>query len=204
MILLHALLFLILGKGGKNDMAIVYAVLIVKGKKTFADVPAKINMTLYERQKGGFCVPERWKTMKMKLLTVIGLLGSWIASLFGGWDAALVTLLIFMGIDYLTGLIVAGVFKNSEKTDNGALESRAGWKGLCRKGVTLLVVLVACRLDLVMGSNFIRDAVVIAFIANETISIIENAGLMGIPVPAVIMQAIEVLKKKTESEGDGE
>ena len=143
--------------------------------------------------------------MKMKLLTAIGLFGSWIASLFGGWDAALVTLLIFMGIDYLTGLIVAGVFKNSEKTENGALESRAGWKGLCRKGVTLLVVLVACRLDLVMGSNFIRDAVVIAFIANETISIIENAGLMGVPIPAVIVKAIEVLKKKTESEGaDGD
>ena len=102
----------------------------------------------------------------------------------------------------MTGLIVAGVFHTSEKTPNGALESTAGWKGLCRKGVTLLVVLVACRLDLVMGSNFIRDAVVIAFIANETISIIENAGLMGIPIPAVITKAIEVLKSKAESEGD--
>lgn len=138
--------------------------------------------------------------MKVKLLTTIGLAGSWIASLFGGWDAALVTLLIFMGIDYITGLTVAGVFRKSEKTENGALESRAGWKGLCRKGVTLLVVLVACRLDLVMGSSFIRDAVVIAFIANETISIIENAGLMGIPIPAVITKAIEVLKNRAEAE----
>ena len=80
------------------------------------------------------------------------------------------------------------------------MESGAGWKGLCKKGVTLLVVLVACRLDLVMGSNFIRDAVVIAFVANETISIIENAGLMGVPIPTVITKAIEVLKKKSESE----
>lgn len=133
---------------------------------------------------------------------MIGVIGSFIASLFGGWDAALVTLMIFMGIDYVTGLIVAGVFHNSEKTENGALESRAGWKGLCRKGVTLLVVLVACRLDLVIGSNFIRDAVVIAFIVNETISIIENAGLMGIPIPAVIMRAIDILKNKAESEGE--
>lgn len=131
---------------------------------------------------------------------MIGVVGSFVASLFGGWDAALMTLVIFMGIDYVTGLIVAGVFHNSEKTANGALESRAGWKGLCRKGVTLLVVLVACRLDLVMGSNFIRDAVVIAFIANETISIIENAGLMGIPIPAAIMRAVEILKNKAESE----
>ena len=130
--------------------------------------------------------------MKEGICTGIGVLGSVIASLFGG--------MIFMGIDYLTGLVVAGVFHNSEKTENGTLESRAGWKGLCRKGVSLLVVLVACRLDLVMGSNFIRDAVVIAFIANETISIIENAGLMGVPIPSVIAKAIEVLKKQAESE----
>ena len=79
-------------------------------------------------------------------------------------------------------------------------------KGLCRKGVSLLVVLVACRLDMIMGSNFIRDATVIAFIANETISIIENAGLMGVPIPSVITKAIEVLKKKSEREDkkDGE
>lgn len=138
--------------------------------------------------------------MKSWFTTLIGVMGSFIASLFGGWDAALVTLIIFMGIDYVTGLIVAGVFHTSEKTANGALESRAGWKGLCRKGVTLLVVLVACRLDVVMGSNFIRDAVVIAFIANETISIIENAGLMGVPIPGVVVRAIEILKKKAESE----
>ena len=85
--------------------------------------------------------------MKMKFLTLFGTLGGLITSLFGGWDAALVTLLIFMGVDYVTGLIVAGVFHTSNKTPNGMLESRAGWKGLCRKGVTLLVVLVAYRLD---------------------------------------------------------
>ena len=138
--------------------------------------------------------------MKQTILTAIGVIGGLITSLFGGWDAALVTLIIFMGIDYVTGLIVAGVFHTSEKTSDGGLESRAGWKGLCRKGVTLLVVLVAYRLDVVIGSNFIRDAVVIAFTANETISIIENAGLMGIPIPAVIMRAIEILKNKAESE----
>lgn len=96
--------------------------------------------------------------MKAKILSVIGCFGGAVASLFGGWDAALTTMVIFMGVDYLTGLIVAGIFHKSEKTENGALESRAGWKGLCRKGVTLLVVLVACRLDLMIGSDFIRDA----------------------------------------------
>lgn len=144
--------------------------------------------------------------MKDGICAAIGVVGSTIASFFGGFDAALITLLIFMGVDYATGLIVAGVFHKSEKTENGALESRAGWKGLCRKGVSLLVVLVACRLDMIMGSNFIRDATVIAFIANEAISIIENAGLMGVPIPSVITKAIEVLKKKSEREDkkDGE
>ena len=138
--------------------------------------------------------------MKDYVCTAVGLLGSAIASLFGGWDAAMVTLLVFMGIDYITGLLVAGVFHNSRKSTGGALESDAGWKGLCKKGVTLLIVLVACRLDLVVGSNFIRDAVVIAFIANETISIVENAGLMGVNIPAPIMSAIDVLRRKAETQ----
>ena len=138
--------------------------------------------------------------IKNSIVTAVGVVGSFLAGLFGGWDAGLTTLVIFMALDYLTGLIVAGVFPNSEKTQQGTLESRAGWKGLCRKGVTLLIVLVACRLDLVIGSNFIRDAVIIAFVTNETISIVENAGLMGIPIPPAITRAIEVLKNKAEQE----
>ena len=121
--------------------------------------------------------------MKEGLCTAVGVVGSAIAAAFGGWDQALVTLVIFMVIDYLSGLIVAGIFHNSRKTENGALESRAGWKGLCRKGVTLLFVLIAYRLDLALGVNYIRNAVIIGFMANELISITENAGLMGIPLP---------------------
>ena len=136
--------------------------------------------------------------MKETICTVLGLVFGYIASLFGGWDAAISTLVFFMAMDYITGLIVAGVFHSSGKTENGALESSVGWRGLCRKGMTLAVVLVACRLDIVIGSNLLRDAAVIAFVANETISIVENAGLMGVPVPPVIVQAIEVLKKKSE------
>lgn len=134
----------------------------------------------------------------------VGLIGSFITTLFGGWDAGLITLIIFMSIDYITGIITAGVFKKSQKTEHGALESRAGWKGLCRKGVTLLIVLVATRLDIVVGSTFIRDAVVIGFVANETISIIENAGLMGVPIPSVLIKAIEILKKKSEGDESDE
>ena len=132
------------------------------------------------------------------LCASIGAIGAAVAGLFGGWDAALVTLIIFMAIDYVTGLIVAGVFHNSPKTETGALESKAGLKGLLRKGGMLLVVLVACRLDLMLGAHFIRDAVVIALVSNEALSIIENLGLMGIPIPAPIINAIEVLKNRAD------
>lgn len=132
------------------------------------------------------------------LYSTVGVVGGFIAMVFGGWSDALATLMIFMGVDYVTGLIVAGIFKKSKKSESGALESRAGFKGLCRKGVALLIVLVAVRLDIITHTTYIRDAVVIAFIANESISIIENAGLMGVPIPAVIVKAIDVLKKESE------
>lgn len=139
--------------------------------------------------------------MKLKICTLIGMIGSALAALFGGWDSSLVTLVILMCADYITGLIVAGVFHTSKKTDTGTLESRAGWKGLCRKGMTLLFVLIAYRLDLVIGVNYIRQAVIIGFIANEVISLVENAGLMGVPLPAVITKAIDILTKQAEKAG---
>ena len=138
--------------------------------------------------------------MKRVICTVVGMVVGFIASLFGGWSTGLVTLLIFMSIDYLSGLIVAGVFHNSPKTGTGTLESRAGWKGLCRKCMTLLFVLIAYRLDLALGISYIRDSVILGFMTNELISIVENAGLMGLPLPAVITKAIDVLTKKAESD----
>ncbi len=134
------------------------------------------------------------------LYSAVGVIGGFIAMAFGGWSDALITLMIFISVDYVTGLIVAGIFKKSKKSENGALESRAGFKGLCRKGVALLIVLVAVRLDIVMQTTYIKDAVIIAFIVNESISIIENAGLMGIPIPVAIAKAIDILKKS--SDGD--
>lgn len=141
--------------------------------------------------------------LKTMICTGIGIVGSTVAAAFGGWDAAMITLVSMMVIDYLTGVLVAGVFHNSPKTENGALESKAGWKGLCRKGMTLLIVLVAARLDIILGTGFIRDAVIIGYIANETISIIENAGLMGVPIPEAIKKAIEVLQQKGSEDNGG-
>lgn len=136
---------------------------------------------------------------KNVILSIIGVIGSFISQQFGGWTAGMTTLCVFMILDYITGLIVAGVFKNSTKTEDGGLESKAGYKGLLRKFAVLILVLVACRLDLTLGTNYIRDCVVIAFTANECISLVENIGLMGVPLPSVITNAITLLKEKSEN-----
>ena len=138
--------------------------------------------------------------MKETVCAITGAIGGCVSGLLGGWTAALTTLCIFMVIDYLTGLIVAGVFHASPKTESGALESRAGLKGLMRKGMMLLIVLMGYRLDLASGLNMIKDGVCIAFILNEVLSITENAGLMGIPIPAVITKAIDILSKPAAEE----
>lgn len=139
--------------------------------------------------------------IKSFLCTGIGLAGSFVANLFGGWTDDMATLIIFMAIDFVMGLIIAIVFQNSNKSESGALDSRAGWKGLCRKGVTLLLVLAAHWLDVSLGTDYIRSTCIIAFIVNEGISIIENAGLMGVPFPPIMKKAIEILKSKND-EGD--
>ena len=137
--------------------------------------------------------------MKNAICTSVGVIGSLIASAFGGWSASLTTLMIFMGIDYLSGIVVAGVFHNSPKTETGTLESRAGLKGLIRKFTMLLFVLIGYRLDVAVGTSYIRDAICIAFMANELLSIVENAGLMGVPIPEVITEGIDILKKKSHA-----
>ena len=139
--------------------------------------------------------------MKEHLCMITGLSGSLIASLFGGWDASIISLLIFMGVDYTTGLIVAAVGK-SPKSQSGSLKSEIGWKGLAKKCVVLLLILVAARLDITLGTSYIRDAVCIAFMVNELISIIENAGILGVPIPDAVKNAIEILKNKGENKND--
>lgn len=142
--------------------------------------------------------------MKETICAITGMVGAFFTSLLGGWDTSLMVLCIFMGVDYLTGLLCAGVFHKSPKSKTGALESKASFKGLVRKGVVLLIVLVAHYLDLVLGINYVRDAVCIAFIVSEAISITENAGLMGVPVPAKLVRAIELLQQKSRDDRGGD
>lgn len=137
--------------------------------------------------------------IKGVICTVSGAIGGMIAHLLGGWTEDMITLIIFMAVDFIMGLILAGVFHKSNKSQSGALNSHAGWVGLCKKGVVLLFVLIAHRLDMLLGTDYIRTTAIIGFIANEVISIVENAGLMGVPLPEVIVKAIEVLKHRGDS-----
>lgn len=132
--------------------------------------------------------------IKIFILSGVACVGAAITSLLGGWNGAMTTLVILMLIDYITGIIVAGVFHASPKSSGGALSSAVGFKGICRKFVILLIVVVACRVDLLLDTNIIRDATCIGFCANELVSITENAGLMGIPLPRKLVEAIEVLR----------
>lgn len=139
-------------------------------------------------------------TLKNLICTAVGVSGAVVAKLLGGWNSAITTLFIFMVLDYITGLAVAAVFTNSNKTKSGGLSSRVCLKGLLKKIAMFIMVIAAHRIDLVLSVDYIRNAVVIAFISNELISLIENAGLMGIPIPAVITKAIDVLKEKSGKE----
>lgn len=136
--------------------------------------------------------------MKDTISALVGLVAGMLSWLVGGLDTPILALVICMGVDYLTGLIVAGIFHSSPKTKGGGLDSRVGWKGLARKCVTLLIVVVANLADVLLELHYIRDAVIAAFCANECISILENAGLMGIRIPRVLTSALEKLTEEAE------
>lgn len=141
---------------------------------------------------------DRWRAL---FCSGAGAFGSLLVSLFGGWSSDLSTLVICMAVDFVTGLLAAALCK-SEKTDSGGLSSTVGFKGIAKKVMILLLVLVAHRIDLVLGVSYIKTAAVIAFIVNEVISIIENAGLIGVPLPKVFQRAIDLLKGKAEKEDE--
>ena len=133
--------------------------------------------------------------MKETICMIAGVVGGVITTLLGGWDSALATLVVFMGIDFVTGVVTA-VMGKSKHSDSGALNSKAGWIGLAKKFCILLMVVVGVRIDILVGTNYIRDTVCISFCLNELLSIVENTTLMGIPYPPVIKKAIDVLQTK--------
>ena len=134
--------------------------------------------------------------MKETICTALGVAGAALAAAFGGWDTALMALVVCMAVDYLSGSIVALVFHKSNKSETGAYTSAYGLKGLCKKGLMLLFVLVAVQMDRVLGADYVRDAVCIGFCSNEVLSIVENLGLAGVPMPQAVVKALEQLQKK--------
>lgn len=137
---------------------------------------------------------------KFNLCATVGIIGSIITYLFGGWTEGMATLLVLMAIDYTTGWIVAAVFKQSKKTESGGLSSNIGWKGLVKKVVEWMLVVAMHRADLLLGFDYLRDLCIIGFALNELISIAENVGLMGIPLPPVVSKAIDILNVKANAD----
>ena len=134
--------------------------------------------------------------IKESLCTSVGIVGSMIISLLGGWDVPMQALIICMIIDYLSGLAVAGIFHKSKKSENGALNSRSGLKGLCMKCMILFIIVAIIQVGKALNVDWLRNATIIGFISNEFISIVENAGLMGMRLPKPVYKAIDILNDK--------
>lgn len=139
---------------------------------------------------------------KLHIAAAGGLLGYLINMLFGGWSDLLTTLIIFMIIDYVTGILLAAVFNKSTKTKGGGLSSAVGLKGIVKKVAELALAAVAYRLELATGVG-IMSLVVGALIATEAMSIMENTGRMGIlpeRVQRIFTKAIDFLDGEEKRE----
>ena len=140
--------------------------------------------------------------MKNTVLAALAVAGSAVAQALGGWDVALKVLICFMALDYVTGWLVAAVWHKSAKSKTGALDSKASYKGLVKKGVMLALVWMAALLDQATHSDFVRDAVCLFFIANEGLSVLENTAVMGVPYPAFVKNMLDALHQ-TGDQGKG-
>ena len=141
--------------------------------------------------------------IKNGILAGLAVFGSFAANALGGWDASLQVLIALMVADYLTGVLVAAVWQRSNKSASGALDSKAGFKGILKKCMILLLVWIGVLLDNATGVNYIRMAVVLFFVGNEGISLLENLGLMGVPFPAFLRRALEALRDQGDKGEEG-
>ena len=138
--------------------------------------------------------------MKTKhLFTFItGLLSTFVIHYLGGWDFALQTLVMLIAIDYVTGMYVAGILHKSPKTKSGGLSSEKGFHGIIKKIMLLVFVAIMYRLDLFFNIDYLRNGTIVAYCVNELISIIENAGLMGVYVPDIVKRGIDLLNREVD------
>ncbi len=125
---------------------------------------------------------------------VLAVLGTGFTYALGGWDKCFIILVSLMAVDYVTGVIAAVIA--------GKVDSEVGFKGILRKAAILLVIIVATQLDRLLneGTWVFRTLVCYFYIANEGISILENVGKCGIPLPQKLVNALVQLKNKGEGE----
>ncbi len=142
------------------------------------------------------------KDIKDGVLIALSAVGAFISNALGGWDSAMVLLCALMAADYGSGVLLAAVWQRSTKSESGALSSVAGFKGLIKKGMALLVVWVAVLLDKALGMDFIRTMVILFFSGNEGLSLLENLGLMGVPFPAFLKRMLEDLREQGSEGGE--
>lgn len=135
--------------------------------------------------------------MKVKSIVsiVVGVVGTFITKYLGGYDMLVDTLVMFMLIDYLLGIYIAGVLHKSPKTESGALSSKKCYHGLVKKILIIVLVAMMYRIDLLFNIDYLRNGAIIAFLFQESISIIENIGLCGVQIPEVIKNGIDLLNK---------
>ena len=132
-----------------------------------------------------------------KLIKGLAAAAGAIAGLLGGWNLMLTLLAIAMALDYVSGVVVGWAGK-SPKTEGGGVSSAVGFKGLLKKAVIMGMVLLATLLDRALGtgSTVFQTAAVFYYLANEGLSIIENAALMGVPFPPKVKATLEAMKAK--------
>jgi toxin secretion/phage lysis holin len=149
------------------------------------------NGIIKEKKEG--CI----MSIKYALTSILGVLGGFIASVYGGWSAGLTTLFYFIAIDFVMG-ILTGLLNKSSKTATGGLNSNECFRGILKKFTILILVFVAYRLDVMLQTTIIKDGTIIAFCVNELMSILENAGLIGLPIPKILYKAMDILNTKVD------
>lgn len=132
--------------------------------------------------------------MESILIVMVDLAETLFRALFGQWGNDMTTLLIFMITDFLTSTVIVRFLQPNSKAK--ALKCKTGWKGICKKCMLFIFIMAAHRLDLLISTKYIRKIVVIAFIINELLSVIENAEMMGIRVPRIFKNTIGILREK--------
>ena len=140
-----------------------------------------------------------WDRITKAIFAVAGA----VAGLFGEWNTMLTIFVVMMAIDYITGLIVAACGR-SPKTEGGRLSSKAGFVGICRKAVMMLLILVATLLDKSLGNETMvfQSSLVFYYIANEGLSILENAALLGVKFPSKLQRALEAMQEREDEPPD--